>query len=97
MHPSPLARGGNSSLLHERVDHLLLARLFECHGELVALDVADGAVAELDVEDAVVELVVSGGGGFGDGDEAAFAFDHLGNAGRAAAVVALLGAPPAGR
>jgi len=44
-----------SRLLHEAVHHLLLAGLVELDGELVAVDDADAAIAELLVEDAVAD------------------------------------------
>src|SRR5262245_29914728 len=78
-------------LLHEAVDDLLLAGLVEVDGQLVALDAADGAVAELDVENAVAALVGAGGRGFGDGDQAAVALDDLLPTGVAAAVLVGLG------
>src|SRR5215467_13805392 len=43
--------------LHEMIHHLLLARLIERDGELVALDVDDVAVAEFLVEHAVADCV----------------------------------------
>ena len=39
--------------LHKTIDHLLLARLFEGNGELVAVDLHHLAVAEFLVKDAI--------------------------------------------
>src|SRR5690606_29878564 len=71
---SPLE--GRSSLLHKGVDHLLLSRLVEGDHQLVALDRADVAVAELLVEDAVAPRPAAAGGRIGGGHQAAVALDQ---------------------
>src|SRR5438105_7879828 len=59
--------------LHETIDHLLLAGLFERDRQLVAVDLHYVAVAEFLVKHAVVEREFRNGtGGFCD----QFAFDH---------------------
>src|SRR5712675_1924211 len=73
--------------LHETIHHALLAGLVELDGELVAVDRDHVAVAELDVEDAVADLV-SGYGAGRLGDQ--FAFDGE----RTAAASARSGATP---
>src|SRR3954465_5589187 len=53
--------------LHKTVHDLLLPRLVEGDGELVAVDLGDAAIAEFLVEDAVGEGEFRGrAGGFGD-------------------------------
>src|SRR5665213_4418542 len=79
----------------EAVDDLLLAGFFEGHGELVAFGADDRAVAELLVEHAIAGGIAADVRRVGDGDQAAFAFDHLGAARRPAGVAAGLGALPA--
>src|SRR5882757_3430211 len=62
-----MVHGRCSHPLHETVDHLFLAGLFERDGELVAVDLDHLAVAEFLVEHAVVQGKFRGGaGGFRD-------------------------------
>src|SRR5262245_38551574 len=67
---------GASHPFHKTVDHLLLAGLLEGDGELVAIDLHDMAVAELLVEDAVIQREFGNRGGF----RHQLALDHHGAA-----------------
>src|SRR4051812_36162269 len=69
-------RQGVSHPLHKTVDHLFLAGLLEGDGELVAVDLHHMAVAELLVEDAVLQREFGRGGGF----RHQLALDHHGAA-----------------
>src|SRR3954453_13714772 len=63
--------------LHKAIDHLLLAGLFKGDGKLVPVDLDYVAVAEFQVEDAVIQTEFRcGAGGFRD----QFALDRHGRA-----------------
>src|SRR5438128_2031946 len=67
--PSRCRRGRASPLAHKTVEHLLLAGLLEIDAQLVALDLLDAAVAELQVEHPFTDAVLAAAaivGGAGD-------------------------------
>src|SRR5690606_42127856 len=87
---------GGSALFDEALQHLLATGLFEVDGQLVAFDIGDGAIAELEMKDAFTH---------GEGGSVTPQIDRTGdqitlNSERAAALAACLlraGALPARR